>query len=396
MRPRPTGNLLVTLDQRLDRREQMASLEQCARTISLPGPVAVATTGFDLSEMSMQERPAVLLPEIGVALVRPPPTLSVTASAAQLAHQPGIVEARPEFHLFAASVSDPMSFDTPDHTWGLERIGARRSRYTGAGIRIAILDTGFDISHPDFTGRTITRKSFMADGSVDDVSGHGTHCVGTAAGPRADSNRPRYGVAPDAEIYIGKVLNDAGTGTEGSTLAGIAWALEAGCHIISLSLGRPVRVGETPSVLYERLARTALDAGSLIVAAAGNESARAFGYIAPVTEPANSPSILAVGALTPNDTVASYSCGGINPRGGEVDLAAPGDAIFSAHPMPRGYNSLSGTSMACPHVAGIAALWAESDPSLRGQTLREALTANAEWLPHPARDVGAGVVQAPV
>ncbi|MGH2339850.1 S8 family serine peptidase [Segnochrobactraceae bacterium EtOH-i3] len=396
MRPRPTGNVLLSLDPRMDHQEQLACVEECAHALSLPGRTMAFTAATVGSvKMTAREQP-VLLPEISVAILQPPRLQSAAASAAQLSQKAGILEARPEFYMFAAPFDGERSVDTQASTWGLERVGAPLSAFTGAGIRIAVLDTGFDAGHPDFFGRPLTRKSFVADGSVDDIRGHGTHCVGTALGPAGTSGRPRYGVAPDAEIYVGKVLDDAGVGAEGDILAGIAWAIETRCHVISLSLGRPVRIGETPSLVYERLARHALEAGSLIVAAAGNDSSRAFGYIAPVSEPANAPSILAVGALTPDDTIAAFSCGGINPQGGEVDLVAPGEMIFSAFPMPRGYNSLSGTSMACPHVAGVAALWAQSDPSLRGRRLWDALLASAQSLALSRRDIGAGVVQAPV
>jgi subtilisin family serine protease len=252
-----------------------------------------------------------------------------------------------------------------------------------------------DTGHPDFAGRSIVTRSFVAGETADDVQGHGTHCAGTAAGPAAAGNRPSYGVATEADIFVGKVLNNSGSGLEIDILAGMAWAIEQGCQVISMSLGRATQVGEIPSAAYERLGRRALDSGSLIVAAAGNESSRQFGFIAPVGAPANSPSILAVAAIDFEGKIAEFSCGGINPNGGEVNIAAPGVGVFSSFPRPELYKTLRGTSMACPHVAGLAALLAESDASLRGQALWDAIVSGAAKLSLDASDVGAGLAQAP-
>jgi subtilisin family serine protease len=133
----------------------------------------------------------------------------------------------------------------------------------------------------------------------------------------------------------------------------------------------------------------------LIVAAAGNDSHRPSRYIAPVGWPAAAASIMAVAAVDSDLQVASFSNGGINPRGGGVDIAGPGVSVFSSFPMPERYKRLMGTSMATPHVAGVAALWAQSDPGLRGQTLWRALERSALEIGLPKRDVGAGLVQAP-
>ena len=101
-------------------------------------------------------------------------------------------------------------------TWGLACTRAELSAYSGGGIKVAVLDTGFDLTHPDFSGRTIVQQSFVPDDmSVQDAQGHGTHCIGTACGPRAPAGQIRYGVAHGADIYVGKVLNNAGSGQEG-------------------------------------------------------------------------------------------------------------------------------------------------------------------------------------
>ncbi|WP_191062085.1 S8 family serine peptidase, partial [Geminicoccus harenae] len=133
--------------------------------------------------------------------------------------------------------------------------------------------------------------------------------------------------------------------------------------------------------------------GSLIVAAAGNSSQRP-NRLAPVGHPANCTSIMAVAAVDQRLEVAWFSCAGLNPQGGQIDLAAPGVAVYSAWPGTL-YNTINGTSMATPHVAGIAALFAEADPNARGQALWARLVQTARRLDQPARDVGTGLVQAP-
>jgi subtilisin family serine protease len=278
-------------------------------------------------------------------------------------------------------------------TWGLQAVRATATRWTGQGIRVAVLDTGMDLNHPDFESRPIETRSFITGEAVQDGNGHGTHCIGTACGPLRPERLPRYGVAGNATIYAGKVLSDQGSGSDGSILAGIDWALANGCAVISMSLGAPVAPDATPSAVFEQVGRRALAAGSLIVAAAGNSSQRP-NRLAPVGHPANCTSIMAIAAVDQRLEVAWFSCAGLNPQGGHIDLAAPGVAVYSAWPGTL-YNTIDGTSMATPHVAGIAALYAEADPDARGQTLWARLVQTARRLDQPARDVGTGLVQAP-
>jgi subtilisin family serine protease len=277
-------------------------------------------------------------------------------------------------------------------TWGLQATKVIASSLTGAGIKVAVLDTGFDHTHQDFTGRTITKKLFASQSSEDDVHGHGTHCIGTACGPLRPITGPRYGIAYEAEIYAGKVLGDDGFGTDRSIIAGMDWAVEQGCQIISMSLGAPTQLGDQPNDDYEQIGQVCLGAGTLVVAAAGNESARPQ-RINPVGSPANASTIMAVAAVDSAFRPASFSCGGMNPNQ-EVDIAAPGVAVLSSLPGNR-YDRWSGTSMATPHVAGVAALIAQSDTRYRGWALWARLLQIVRQLQLPPRDVGKGLLQAP-
>jgi len=293
----------------------------------------------------------------------------------------------------AMAAAQGPAWDEQKWTWGLQAIRANLTRLTGRGVKIAVLDTGVATSHPDLVGRIEETASFVLGETVEDGHGHGTHCIGTAAGPASPQQGPRYGVATEARILAAKVLSNAGSGTDGQILAGMDWAVTRGARVISMSLGARVRPGELFPQTYEKLAQIALERGTVIVAAAGNESGRPQ-RIEPVGRPANCPSILAVGSLDKSLTTSFFSCGGINGQGGEVNIAAPGRDVHSAAP-GGGYDTMSGTSMATPHVAGVLALLAEANPNATAASLKASLVSGAFPLPQPVRDVGAGLLQAP-
>jgi len=278
-------------------------------------------------------------------------------------------------------------------SWALRATRSLSSPYAGHGIGVAILDSGLDLRHPDFAARAIVSQSFVTGCGVEDGNGHGTNSAGVACGPRSADRSPGYGVAWAADLYIARVLDDDACGLDGDVLAGIDWAMRQGCAVIELSLGTPVLMGEPHSQVYEEIARRVLSAGSLLVAPAGNHSSRPD-RLAPVQHPANCPSILAVGAVDEDLAVASFSNATL-PGGGSVGLVAPGDCVTTAAPRPRLHQSVSGTSVAAPCVAGIAALWAQAHPEARGRALRELLLRTCLRLPVAAQDVGAGLVQAP-
>ena len=263
-------------------------------------------------------------------------------------------------------------------TWGLNACRVPPSTRNGLGIRVAVLDTGMDLGHPDFAGRVIVSQSFVGQ-PVQDLHSHGTHCIGTACGPQAPAgSTPRYGIAFRATIYAGKVLANNGSSVGGSVIAGMNWAIANNCQVISMSLGSQAPV----QAAYTSAGQAALNRGLLIVAAAGNAAMQ-------TGAPANSPTIMSVASLDPNLGPSSFS------NFGKVEIAAPGRDVLSSVPRPQRYGLKSGTSMATPHVAGCAALWAQVSPALRGQALWNRLLATARPLPLPAARVGRGLVQAP-
>lgn len=263
-------------------------------------------------------------------------------------------------------------------TWGLNRCRVPQSRWSGAGIKVAVLDTGMDLGHPDFAGREFVTRSFVGE-PVQDMNGHGTHCIGTACGPQTPGETtPRYGIAYEAHILVGKVLTNSGSSTGAGVLAGLNWAIANRCEVISMSLGSQSPV----QAAYTHAGAAALRNGCLVIAAAGNAATQ-------TGAPANSPTVMSVASLDPNLSPSNFS------NHGKIEIAAPGRDVFSSWPRPTRHKSISGTSMAAPHVAGCAALWAQSDASLRGLKLWEQLVASAKALPLPDTQVGAGLVQAP-
>lgn len=307
-------------------------------------------------------------------------------------------------HLYAqlfaeeeASLESALAFrDSAPFTWGLQATGCHVTRATGAGIKVAVLDTGVDLDHPDFQAREVTFASFIPGSPVNDRNGHGTHCAGTACGPSMPrSGVRRYGCAPDAHLHVGKVLADNGSSVSGSVLEGMNWAVTARCQVISMSLGSDVRA---VSGAFEAIGRRALEQGCLIVAAAGNNAQRRRGNPGFVGQPANSPSIMAVAGLDSGLRVADFSARSNDGAGagGRVDIAGPGVSVFSSLPGVTGreHGALDGTSMATPHVAGIAALWSQVSGT-QGRALWTVLTQHAQALQADMRDVGAGLIKAP-
>src|SRR5215471_3082193 len=407
--PAKTGRMLVTFKEGAG-----AAATKSLRTRS--GMRMASAADFDDHKVdfsAVADADGVVFPEIGVALVSGGAAAARGMTAAVADADSPIHSVDPEYFMFAADV-DPSDYlrgflaaartisadlhgtgaiseaaadvdvQVAGVTWGLTACRVPPSTRDGNGIKVAILDTGFDIGHPEFAGRSFTTNTFVGQ-PVQDLHGHGTHTTGTATGPKAPPGPfERYGIAFRSRIFIGKVLTNSGSGTQAQILAGMNWAIANRCEVISMSLGASIPV--QPS--YTAAGAAALASGCLIVAAAGNASNRP-GFIAPAIAPANSPTIVSVGALDSALRIANFSCGG------KVDIAGPGVNVFSSWPRPTLHNTISGTSMATPHVAGCAALWAQTNAALRGAALRAKLIATARHLPLPPSDVGAGLVQAP-
>jgi subtilisin family serine protease len=284
----------------------------------------------------------------------------------------------------AVAAAQPFQ-DDAQSTWGLKAIAlGLRAANTGQGIKVAILDTGIDLNHPDFLGRLNPANCLgFVDGAPDsdaqDTNGHGTHVAGTACGSQVGIPNPfqgrRYGVAPGAELFIGRVFPNA---TDQNIIAGITWAITQGCHVVNMSLETPVIVCGEPDP-YGVIGRRALDAGTLLVAAAGNKTtSRKAGIIGPVAHPANSPFIMGVGAVDAGLNLADFTPRSVCPNE-RVDITGPGVLVFSSWPMAAGgYNIISGTSMAAPHVTGMAALISAANGGARGLALWNLITAAAD------------------
>lgn len=384
--PQTTGRYLVLLEDDAT----ILGARELDRIAGIRTASTADAAGASPAEM-FRDAGGVVLHELGVALVdAAEDQVSALQNSVRTAGTP-LAALEAERRVFAIGRPQPVA--DGEATWGVRAVGADRAAPTGKGIRVAVLDTGFDQQHPDFAGRDVVTASFVEGQDAHDGHGHGTHVIGTSCGPRTTRSGPGYGIASEASIYAGKVLGDDGSGSDGGILSGIQWAITNGCSVVSMSLGGPRQPGQPHSDAFEKVAQRAMARGTLIIAAAGNESQRSSGTIAPVGHPADCPSIMAVGAVDEQLQLADFSSGTVDEIG-QVDLAGPGVDVYSSWPGQERYRKLSGTSMATPHVSGVAALFAQQFPD-RGWGLWARLTQRGRRLALPATDVGAGLVHAP-
>ena len=248
-----------------------------------------------------------------------------------------------------------------ENAWGVKRIGSgtvHDGGNKGAGVKIGIIDSGVDHGHQDLDGVYAGGYDFVQDDAdPDDVYGHGTHVAGTACAE--DNGLGVVGVAPGCALYSLRVLNDSGSGSWGTTIAAMDWAVLNGLQVVNLSLGSSQDPGSTVKAAFDNA-----EAKGLVIVAAGGNSGTPSGKGNNVIYPAKYASVIAVAATDKNDTRPSWSS-----TGEEIELAAPGVSVLSSwndgdsphNPQPSildgdWYKEGSGTSMASPHVAGAAAL----------------------------------------
>jgi subtilisin family serine protease len=321
-----------------------------------------------------------------------------------------------------APVGSPAA-PTATKAWGIDAVRASESPYDRTGVTVAVLDTGIDPNHPAFKGVKLVQKNFTTE-TDNDTHGHGTHCAGTIFGQ--DVNGIRIGIARNIKsALIGKVLGKGG-GSSATIANAIQWAVQEGANVISMSLGidfpgyvqnlveegMDINPATSQALeeyranvnLFTELARAvaageAFGQSAIIVAASGNESDRPNYEIA-VSPPAAATCIVAVGAL--NNPANGFNVAYFSNN--HVNIAAPGVNIISAEAGTSGLVSMSGTSMATPHAAGIAALWAQRQLELTGRinnvNLMAQLIASGTFdslaSGSEEDDVGTGIIQAPL
>lgn len=281
----------------------------------------------------------------------------------------------------------PTALPTPTTTsspqplpWGVSRVKAD-SAWTitrGSGVKVAVIDTGVDTSHPDLKENIAGCRNFISSWlSCDDDNGHGTHVAGIIAAK--DNNFGVVGVAPEAKIYALKVLDRQGSGYLSDIIEALDWAAKNNLQVVNMSLGTAVDVAS----FHEAVIRV-YNAGIVQVAAAGNSGPADN----TVLWPAKYPEVIAVAATDSGDQVPSWSS-----RGPELAVAAPGANIYSTY-YRKSYATMSGTSMAAPHVAGAVALRISLYPSESPSKIKSLLQSTATPLGFDPSLVGTGLVDA--
>ncbi|GAA1577732.1 S8 family serine peptidase [Kribbella sancticallisti] len=269
--------------------------------------------------------------------------------------------------------------------------------HDGAGVKVAVLDTGIDAGHPDLAGKVVAGKSFIPGEDIRDGHGHGTHVASTIAGSGAAAGGQYKGVAPGAQLIVGKVLDNSGTGADSGIIEAMEWAAAGGAKVISMSLGGGPTDGTDP--MSQAVNTLSASTGALFVIAAGNLGDSGTETVA---TPGTADAALTVAAVDKADNWATFSSQGPRMDDGALkpDIAAPGVSIAAARAMGTGmgspvgdsYTAASGTSMATPHVAGAVAILAQQHPDWNGPQLKAALMSTAKDDVLSAYKQGAGRV----
>ncbi|MGY0007463.1 S8 family serine peptidase [Micromonospora sp. I033] len=259
---------------------------------------------------------------------------------------------------------------------------AWKAGWTGAGVKVGVIDTGVDQTHPDLAGRVAAAENFTSDPDTLDRVGHGTHVASTIAGGAAASQGRYQGMAPGATLYSAKVCVEEGC-PESAILAGMTWAAQQGVKVANLSLGGPDSPDTDP--IEAALADLTHRYGVLFVVAAGNSGEAGEST---VNSPGGVTEALTVGAVTKTGELAGFSSRG--PRAGDAgvkpDVTAPGVGIVAARSstsdLPQNdenpqYTGMNGTSMATPHVAGAAAILSQQHPDWSPERIKSTLMAAA-------------------
>jgi hypothetical protein len=265
--------------------------------------------------------------------------------------------------------------------------------YTGEGVTVAVLDTGYDDTHPDLQGRVADAKSFVPGEAVDaDVQGHGTHVASTIAGTGAASGGTHRGVADGAQLLVGKVLGNDGYGQDSWIIEGMEWAAQ-NAPIVSMSLGSQ-EASDGTDLMAESLNRISEETGALFVVAAGNSGAPET-----IGSPGSAERALTIGSVDdPSGYLSYFTSQGPLARSGAMkpDVTGPGNDVTAARsadsPGEGSYISMSGTSMATPHVAGAAAILLGAHPDYTAAQLKAALTSSAVDLGYTPYQGGTGVI----
>lgn len=285
---------------------------------------------------------------------------------------------------------DPVvQINAQDSSWGYTQLymqASSRIGLTGENVKIGILDTGIDVTHPDLN---IAGGQSFVEGvtSFNDDQGHGTHVAGIVAAQ--DNDFGVVGIAPDAQLYAVKILDQEGKGNLSDVVAGIYWAIEQQLDIINLSI-----TSSEGSLILQEALEDAYDSGMLIVAASGNALGQAV-QTDEVLYPARYNTVIAVGSVNNELMRSDFSY-----YGNELEFVAPGEDIFSTHisTSTGQYEHLSGTSMATAFVTGVAALFKQTYPDISNTELREMMHSYAMDLGKKGRDreYGYGLITSPL